>query len=279
MWRALRASSPALAAAATATALSPWRALPGAQAPLLGCAEGPRRADRRPGQTMVLGLTGSIGMGKSTVSKWFQELGVPVDDADAVVHRLYGAGGAAVAPIKELFGETVLGEDGGVSRVALTKFVVGEANTQNLKKLEAIVFPLVDVARDEFIQAAARRGEPLVVLDIPLLFERGSEGLCDGVAVASAPAERQRERVLGRPGMTEAKFEAILAKQVPDAVKRAKADHVLDTGAPLAETRASVEALVSEYRRRVGAERRRPWLLAAGCAALLGLGSLRLCWA
>lgn len=208
-------------------------------------------------------------MGKSTVSKWFQELNVPVDDADAVVHKLYAAGGAAVGPVRDLFGDAVIGEDGGINRPALSKFVVGEANAANLKKVESIVFPLVDVARDGFIRAARSRGEPIAVLDIPLLFERGSEALCDSVVVVSATAEKQRERVLARPGMVEAKFEAILSKQVPDTEKRAKGDRIFDTGLAPEETRAAVEHFVRECHQRVQAERRKPWLLVGSVVGLL----------
>jgi len=247
---------------------------------------GLRRTNRRLGETMVIGLTGSIGMGKSTVSKWFQELGVPVDDADAVVHKLYGPGGAAVAPVLALFGPEVLGDDGGVSRPALTTFVVGLANSANLKKLEAVVFPLVDAARDEFMQAARERGEPLVVLDIPLLFERGSEQLCDAVVVVSAPAATQRERVLARPGMSKEKFEAILSKQVPDDMKRTKADEVLDTSLPHEATWAAAQDFVERCRSQVAEERGRPSslaapspaaLAAAAVAALAAAAALRSC--
>eukprot|EP00418_Pyrodinium_bahamense_P068957 CAMPEP_0179080572 /NCGR_PEP_ID=MMETSP0796-20121207/36220_1 /TAXON_ID=73915 /ORGANISM="Pyrodinium bahamense, Strain pbaha01" /LENGTH=253 /DNA_ID=CAMNT_0020777929 /DNA_START=49 /DNA_END=810 /DNA_ORIENTATION=- len=233
---------------------------------------GPRRSKRRSGQTLVVGLTGSIGMGKSTVSKWFQELGVPVDDADAVVHRLYASGGAAVAPIKNLFGSEVIDEDGGISRPALSKFVVGPENAVNMSKVEGIVFPLVDAARDEFINAATKRGEPLVILDIPLLFERGSQKHCDKVVVVSASAEQQRDRVMARPGMVEAKFNAILAKQTPDVEKRAKADEVIDTGTTPEATRASVVRFVTKCRQQVSSERARCHLLSLGVAFGLGLG-------
>jgi len=208
-------------------------------------------------------------MGKSTVSKWFQELGVPVDDADAVVHKLYAAGGGAVAPVRELFGAEVIGDDGGISRPLLSKFVVGEANAANLNKLESVVFPLVDAAREAFVQGASDKGEPLVVLDIPLLFERSSEKLCDVVLVVSAPANLQRERVLARAGMTEAKFIGILNRQVPDAEKRTRADHVLDTGAAPEDTRAAVVAFVDDCRQRVLAERRTRQLRQLGIVVIV----------
>mmetsp|Transcript_47989 Transcript_47989/g.114053 ORF Transcript_47989/g.114053 Transcript_47989/m.114053 type:complete len:255 (-) Transcript_47989:2-766(-) len=216
----------------------------------------PRRSGRGFGQTLVVGLTGSIGMGKSTVATWFKELGVPVDDADAVVHKLYASGGAAVPGVHALFGDAVLSEDGGISRPALSKFVVGPGNAENLLKVEAIVFPLVDAARDSFISDANRRGEALVVLDIPLLFERGGEQLCDLVTVASAPAAAQRERVMARPGMTEEKFQGILAKQTPDAEKRAKSDVVFDTGVSQEQTKGQVTAFVADCREKVARERR-----------------------
>mmetsp|Transcript_68535 Transcript_68535/g.198871 ORF Transcript_68535/g.198871 Transcript_68535/m.198871 type:complete len:272 (+) Transcript_68535:41-856(+) len=254
MWRAFNAMRPAAAAvtAAASLALAPTPARCSRAA--AQTADGGRR-ERRPGQTLVVGLTGSIGMGKSTVANFFRELAVPVNDADAVVHRLYAPGGAAVAPVKALFGPTVVAKDGGISRPELSKFVVGPQNATNLKDLEAVVFPLVDAARDEFVQSAELKGEHLAVLDIPLLFERGSEALCDIVVVVSAPPEKQRERVLARPGMTESKFEAILGKQVPDATKRAKADRVIDTGSSHEETHAAVAAFVAECRARVEKER------------------------
>eukprot|EP00448_Togula_jolla_P015812 CAMPEP_0170592708 /NCGR_PEP_ID=MMETSP0224-20130122/13065_1 /TAXON_ID=285029 /ORGANISM="Togula jolla, Strain CCCM 725" /LENGTH=259 /DNA_ID=CAMNT_0010916625 /DNA_START=63 /DNA_END=842 /DNA_ORIENTATION=+ len=233
-----------------------------------------RRAGRSTGQTLVVGLTGSIGMGKSTVSSWIRELSIPVNDADAVVHELYAVGGAAVEPVRQLFGSDVIDASGGISRPALTKFVVGEANSANLSKLEEVVFPLVDQQRDKCIREAERRGDPLVVLDIPLLFERGHESLCDIVVVVSASEEIQRQRVLERPGMTEQKFESILQKQVPDPEKRAMADLILDTGISPSRTRESLHAFVSDCRQRVETERRRRWigratvLLAIGVAVI-----------
>ncbi len=197
---------------------------------------------------ILLGLTGSIGMGKSTVGAMFRRLGIPLFDADAAVHELYAPGGAAVAPMAAEFPEAL--KDGGIDRTVLAAQVIRDP--ASLKRIEAIVHPLVGQARQDFLSAARARGEKLVVLDIPLLFEgfraRGStaaqEGI-DHVAVVSAPAEQQRARVLARPGMTEEKFAAILAKQVPDAEKRSLADTVIDTGTDMADTEAQVRALVA----------------------------------
>lgn len=217
---------------------------------------------------MVVGLTGSIGMGKSTVSSWFVEMGVPVSDADAVVHKLYAPGGAAVGPIKEAFGDSVLDRDGGIDRPLLSKLVVGAANADNMKRLEALVHPLVAAERDTFIGAAVRRGDELAVLDIPLLFETHQEDGCDAIVVVSAPADVQRKRVLARPNMTPEKFEGILGRQVPDAEKRARADHVLDTGTAPEKTRAALAAFVATCRDKVAAERlRQRFMLTVGVAA------------
>jgi dephospho-CoA kinase len=186
-----------------------------------------------------LGLTGSIGMGKSTVAAMFSGLGIPVFNADAVVHELQGPGGALVAAIEAEFpGST---NAGGVDRIALGARVFNDDAA--LARLEAIVFPAVAAARTAFL--AAHADVPMVLFDIPLLFEKTGRGDLDHVVVVSAPAAVQRTRVLERPGMTPAKFEAILARQMPDAEKRARADYVIDTGTPLVETRAQVEAFVA----------------------------------
>ena len=186
----------------------------------------------------VLGLTGSIGMGKSAVAAMFRGLGVPVFDADAAVHELQGPGGACVAPIERAFPGTT--GAGGVDRQKLGAAVFGNADA--LKRLEAIVHPEVAELRRTFL--ADNVDAPLIVFDIPLLFEKtGHHGL-DAVVVVSAPAAMQRERVLALPGMTPEKFEQILKLQVPDAEKRARADHVIDTGVSLAETRHAVQRLV-----------------------------------
>jgi dephospho-CoA kinase len=193
----------------------------------------------------ILGLTGSIGMGKSAVAAMFRELGVPVFDADACVHRLQGPGGRLLPEIEAAFPGTT-GADG-VDRGKLGAAVFGHAG--QLQLLERIVHPAVGAERERFLVDSA--GAPLVVFDIPLLFEKGTSSV-DAVAVVSAPSDAQRERVLARPGMTAEKFEAILALQVPDAEKRARADFVIDTGVSLAETRAQVEALVARLRGQGG---------------------------
>ena len=189
---------------------------------------------------IVLGLTGSIGMGKSTAAKMFAEAGVPVHDSDEAVHRLYA--GKAAPLVEAAFPGTVLG--GTVDRVLLAKHVLG--NAEALKKLEAIVHPLVRADADAFVARHRAKKAPLVVLDIPLLFETGGRDRVDKVAVVSAPADMQRERVLARPGMSEAKLAAILAKQTPDAEKRAQADFVIDTSGGFDVTRAAVERIVAE---------------------------------
>ncbi len=188
---------------------------------------------------IVLGLTGSIGMGKSTVAAMFRRLKVPVFDADAVVHALQAPGGAALPAIAAAFPGVVTG--GVLDRAALGSAVFGDDKA--LKTLEGIVHPLVAAARARFLVRYRRR--PLVVLDIPLLFERGGAAGCDLVAVVSAPADVQRARVLARPGMTPDKLDNILARQVPDADKRARADVVIPTGGSLLATRRAVRALVS----------------------------------
>lgn len=186
----------------------------------------------------ILGLTGSIGMGKSAVAAMFRGLGVPVFDADAAVHELQGPGGACLAPIEREFPGTT--GPAGVDRQKLGAAVFG--NPAALRRLEAIVHPEVAELRRAFLADNAQA--PLIVFDIPLLFEKtGRHGL-DAVLVVSAPAAMQRERVLARPGMTEAKFAQILGLQVPDSEKRARADHVIDTGTSLAETRHAVQRLV-----------------------------------
>lgn len=205
--------------------------------------------DRETG-VKILVLTGSIGMGKSTVGGMFAALGVPLFDADATVHRLYAPGGRAVPEIAALFPEAV--QDGRVDRTILSKLVLNDA--AKIRALEQIVHPLVQEERGHFLAAARQRGEKLVVLDIPLYFEGGAKKTApDGsginaVAVVSAPEEAQAARVLARPGMTEEKFAAILAKQVPDAEKRALADTVIDTGTDMASTEAQVRALVARLR-------------------------------
>lgn len=197
--------------------------------------------------TLVLGLTGSIGMGKSTVAAMFAGEGVPVFDADAEVHKLQGPRGRLVQEIESAFPGTT-GESG-VDRVLLGKAVFG--NPDALKRLEAIVHPAVARERARFLES--NRTQPLVVLDIPLLFEAGGWQQVDRIAVVSAPAQIQRARVLARPGMTDARFESILAKQMPDAEKRERADFVIPTGGSLGETRDVVRSVIACL---VGAEGR-----------------------
>jgi len=188
---------------------------------------------------IVLGLTGSIGMGKSTVARMFAEEGVPVFDADAVVHRLQGPEGALVSEIEAQFPGTT--GAGGVDRGALAERVLAEP--EKLKRLEALVHPAVARARAAFLADHAQA--PLVVLDIPLLFEKGGAELVDRIAVVSAAPEVQRARTLARPGMTSEKLERILAYQMPDAEKRARADFVIPTDCSLDETRASVRHILA----------------------------------
>jgi len=188
---------------------------------------------------MILGLTGSIGMGKSTVAQMFVAEGVPVFDADAVVHRLQGPDGALVEEIERYFPGTT--GNAGVDRQLLAAAVFD--NPESLARLERIVHPAVRAERAAFLETY--RESPLVVLDIPLLFEKGGLDGVDKVAVVSAPPSAQRERVLARPGMTEEKFAQILALQVPDAEKRARADFVIDTGGSIAQTRNAVRALIA----------------------------------
>ena len=192
----------------------------------------------------VLGLTGSIGMGKSAVARMLRALGVPVFDADAAVHSLQAPGSPLLGAIEAAFPGTT-GPDG-VSRQALGARVFGDRDA--LARLEAIMHPAVGAMREAFL--AEHADAPLIVFDIPLLYEKGHGAGLDAVAVVSAPAAMQRARVLARPGMTEEKFDQILALQVPDADKRAWADHVIDTGCPLAETERTVAALVNGLRRR-----------------------------
>ncbi len=189
--------------------------------------------------TIVLGLTGSIGMGKSTVARMFEAEGVPVFDADAAVHRLQGPEGELVAAIEACFPGTTGLE--GVNRSALAERVLGEPEA--LSNLEALIHPAVAREREKFL--AQHADAPLVVLDIPLLFETGGAGRVDKVVVVSAPAAVQADRVLARPGMTCAKFAQILARQVPDEEKRHRANFVVETGTPQEQTREQVRAIIA----------------------------------
>jgi dephospho-CoA kinase len=188
---------------------------------------------------IVLGLTGSIGMGKSTTAKMFSDAGIPVHDSDETVHRLYA--GAAAPLVEREFPGTVV--NGVVDRAALGRRVIGDK--QALKKLEKIIHPLVRADADAFLSRHRAAGAPLAVLDIPLLFETGGGDRVDKVVVVSAPAEVQRERVLARPGMSEEKFAAILASQVADEEKRRQADFVIDTGDGLDAAREAVATIIA----------------------------------
>jgi dephospho-CoA kinase len=187
----------------------------------------------------ILGLTGSLGMGKSATAKMFADEGVPVHDADAVVHHLYE--GEAVPLIEAAFPGTTAG--GKVARDRLAKQVLGDGAA--IKRLESIVHPLVAAARDRFLADSEGKGAAVAVLDIPLLFETGGDARCDAVVVVSAPPDVQRSRSFERPGMTEEKFAAILAKQLPDAEKRARADFVVDTSTGFDAARAQVRDILA----------------------------------
>jgi len=187
----------------------------------------------------VLGLTGSLGMGKSTTARFFAEAGVPVHDADAAVHRLYE--GEAVAAIEAAFPGTTA--DGRVDRTRLAARVLSDAAA--LKRLEAIVHPLVRKAEQQLLEEVRARGEPVAVLDIPLLFETGGDRRVDAVVVVTAPPDVQRARVLERPGMTMEKLDSILAKQIPDEEKRRHADFVVDTSQGFEAARAQVRAILA----------------------------------
>ena len=199
--------------------------------------------------TFVLGLTGSIGMGKSATADLFRRLGVPVHDADATVHRLYR--GRAAAPIEKEFPGTV--SDGIVDRTKLGAAVFNDP--ERMKRLEAIVHPLVREEEDNFLKRVADLA-PVAVLDIPLLFETGGERRCDATLVVTAPSSVQRARVMGRPGMTEQKFSAILAKQMPDAEKRARAHFLVDTGRGFASAEAQVRSILACLAGRPGRRHR-----------------------
>ncbi|MER8386732.1 dephospho-CoA kinase [Mesorhizobium sp. M0166] len=189
---------------------------------------------------IVLGLTGSIGMGKSTTAKMFAEAGVPVHDSDEAVHRLYA--GKAAPLVEAAFPGTT--RSGAVDRTKLAERVLGRGAA--LKRLEAIIHPLVRADADAFLAENRAAGAPLAVLDIPLLFETGGRNRVDKVVVVTAPPEIQQARVLARPGMNEEKLASILARQVPDAEKRRRADFVIDTGQGFDAARAAVKAIIAE---------------------------------
>jgi dephospho-CoA kinase len=190
----------------------------------------------------IVGLTGSIGMGKSTTSGLFAEAGAAVYDADAAVHELYGPGGAAVEPVGAAFPGVIV--DGGVDRARLSKHVMG--NPEALKALEQIVHPLVGGHRQTFFEQARRDQREIVILDVPLLFETGGDRALDAVVVVSAPSDMQRARVLARPDMTPEKLDAILARQTPDSEKRQRADFVIDTSTGLDAARNQVQDIMQK---------------------------------
>ena len=199
---------------------------------------------------IVVGLTGSIAMGKTETAKQFAFLGIPVFDSDAEVHRQYAEGGEAVPVIAGVFPEAVV--NGAVDRVKLSKIIVADPDA--VKKLEAIVHPIVRKHQHKFLAECRAKGEPIAVLDIPLLFETGRETELDFIVVVTAPAEVQRERALQRPGMTEKKLERILALQTPDSEKRARADYIVDTSQGLAAALAQVREIVASLREHAGKE-------------------------
>ena len=203
---------------------------------------------------LIIGLTGSVGMGKSTAAQRLRELGVPVCDADALVHELYE--GEAVAPIEAAFPGTT--GDGKVDRQKLSAAVL--AAPAGFKRLEAIVHPLVKAAERDCLKAAFQSGAEMAVLEVPLLFETGGDRRCDVIVVVSAPTEVQRQRVLERPGMTAEKLDAILARQVPDAEKRARAHWVVDTGGTIEHTLDQIDKLVEAMRGRRGSAYERHWV-------------------
>ena len=190
----------------------------------------------------IIGLTGSIGMGKSTVAEMFVAEDIALFDADAEVHKLQGPGGLLLADIEAEFPGTT--NDNGVDRQALGAAVLGDR--ERLAKLESIIHPAVAKSRMKFLEEHAK--DEIILFDIPLLFEKGGADMVDSVVVVSAPAEMQRERVLARDGMSEERFESILALQLPDEEKRKRADFIVDTGVTLAETRAQVKKLVIKLR-------------------------------
>jgi dephospho-CoA kinase len=202
---------------------------------------------------LIVGLTGSIGMGKSTIAERFRQQGVPVCDADAIVHQLYE--GEAVAPIEAAFPGSTAG--GKVDRAKLSQALMADATGFGV--LEKIVHPLVHAKERAFLKQHADAGEPLAVIEIPLLFETHGDARVDVTVVVSAPAEQQRARVLERPGMTAEKFEQILARQVPDAEKRRRADFVVDTGVAVDESYRQVDAIIGALKIRPGSAYRRFW--------------------
>jgi dephospho-CoA kinase len=199
---------------------------------------------------IVVGLTGSIAMGKTETAKQFASLGIPVFDSDIEVHRQYAEGGEAVPGIAKAFPEAVI--DGKVDRELLSRIVVGDPSA--VGKLEAIVHPIVRKHQDRFLEECRARGETIALLDIPLLFETGREKELDFVVVVTAPADVQRQRALQRPGMTEKKLEKILSRQTPDSEKRARADFIVDTSKGLPAALAQVREIIANLREKQAKE-------------------------
>ena len=192
---------------------------------------------------LVIGLTGGIATGKSTTAAMIADRGIPLHDADAAVHDLMAAGGRATGPVAEAFGDEMLTAGGAVDRQRLGRAVFADSALR--KRLESIIHPLVAADRDMFLEKHRTAGAPLVVLDIPLLFETGGDAVCDFVILCSAPDEIQRERALARDGMTEAKLDAILASQMPLAEKRARADAEIDTSSGLDKAEAMLDSILN----------------------------------
>jgi len=197
---------------------------------------------------LLVGLTGSLAMGKSETARMFARLGVPVFDADVEVHRLYAAGGAAVGPVAEAFPEALV--DGAIDRARLSAQLL--ADPTRLPSLEAIVHPLVREAESRFVDDARQALEPFVILDIPLLFETGRDSAMDRIVVVTTSPEIQRQRALARPGMSEEKLARLLARQTPDADKRARADFIVETGRGLDDAFDQVRRIVSRLREEAG---------------------------
>ncbi len=193
---------------------------------------------------LILGLTGSIAMGKSTTAAMFRDAGIPVWDADAAVHRAYGYGGAAVEPVAALVPEARA--PAGIDREALRRAIALDPDL--LTRIERIVHPIVGTDRKRFLEDARDAGEPIAVLDIPLLFETGAHEYVDAVVVVTCDPEEQRRRALTREGMTPDRFDAILARQMPDVEKRAHADHIIDTGLGMQAAREQVAAILESVR-------------------------------
>lgn len=193
----------------------------------------------------IIGLTGSIGMGKSATARLFREAGIPVFDSDACVHALYDAGGAAVGPVEAAFPGS-LAEDGAIDRARLSRQLNDDPD--GFARLEAIVHPLVAEARQHFLDAARKDGADIVILDVPLLFETGGHEHVDAVIAVHAPHHVRRERVLQRPGMTEDKLAAIIARQTPDSVKLEKADYIVETSGGFYDARQQVGKIIAALR-------------------------------